>query len=96
MAVEEGLCNLDSKVSGILGLPKLENLFVYKDIDYSNQVTIKQLLNHTSGVNDYFEGKTKNHAGFIDQVLKDKDHIYTPDELLDFTRKYQKAVGYPR
>ena len=95
MAIEDGLCNLDTKISDILASTLLEHLFVYKDVDYKDQVTVKQLLNHTSGVNDYFEGKTMNHPSFIDQVLNDKDHIYTPDELIDFTRKHQKAVGYP-
>ena len=95
MAIEEKLCSLETKISNVLESKILENLFVYKDIDYKNQVTIKQLLNHTSGVNDYFEGKTINHRNFLNEVMSDKDHIYTPLELVDFTRKNQKAVGYP-
>ena len=95
MAIDEDLFKLESKISDILDQAVLEHLFVYRNIDYKDQVTIKQLLDHTSGVNDYFEGKTIEHSNFIDQVLNDKDHIYTPIELIDFTKKYQKAVGYP-
>jgi len=95
MAVEEGHVRLNSKINQILDASLLENLFVYKGKDYQDQVEIIHLLNHTSGVNDYYEGKTINHPSFFKQLMKNKGHIYTPYELLDFTRSYQKAVGYP-
>lgn len=95
IAIEEKLCNLDTKISDFLMPSLLEDLFVYKDVDYKNEVTIKHLLNHTSGVNDYFNGKTINHHRFLKEVMSEKDHIYTPLELVDFTKKNQKAIGYP-
>lgn len=95
MAIEEGLLSLDTKIYKLLDAHLLENLFVYKGIDYQKEVEVEHLLNHTSGVNDYFEGKTKHHEKFMKQLMNDKNHIYTPYELLDFTRHYQKAIGYP-
>ena len=95
MAMEEGLLSLESKIHQCLDETLLKDLFVYKNIDYKEHVSIKHLLNHTSGVNDYFEGKTTNHPKFIEQVMTDKDHIFTPYELLDFTRCHQHAIGYP-
>ena len=95
MAIEEGMLSLDTKLYRLLDTQLLEHLFVYKGVDYQKEVEIEHLLNHTSGVNDYFEGKTKHHPKFIKQLMSDKNHIYTPYELLDFTRNYQKAVGCP-
>lgn len=95
MATEENLCKLDTKISDILELSLLEDLFIYKDVDYKNDVTIKHLLNHTSGVNDYFSGRTINKHHFIKEVMSKKNHIYSPLELLEFTKKNQKAIGYP-
>ncbi|TVP94303.1 MAG: class A beta-lactamase-related serine hydrolase [Acholeplasmatales bacterium] len=94
-AIEAGLVTLDTPVRDVLQAGMLNHLFVYKDTDYQHQVTIEHLLGHTSGTNDYFEGKTHQHPKFIKQVFADKDHHFTPDELLDFTRKHQRAVGRP-
>jgi D-alanyl-D-alanine carboxypeptidase len=95
MAIEEGKISLNSKVYNLFEEGKLDHLFNYKSVDYQKEVTIEHLLGHTSGVNDYFEGKTFDHPKFMSTLVKQKDHIYTPDELLDFTKKYQKAVGKP-
>ena len=95
MAVEEGLIELNTPIDNVLEASLLENLFVYKEIDYQKEVHLEMLLSHTSGVNDYFEGKTKNHPKFIERVMKEKNHLFTPYELLDFTRHYQKAVAKP-
>lgn len=95
MAIEKSLIKLDSKVSNLLGAKTLDNLFMYKGYDYRNDVTIEHLLSHTSGINDYFEGKTFNKRNFLKEVLKDKNHIYTPNELLDFTKNNQHAIGIP-
>jgi D-alanyl-D-alanine carboxypeptidase len=95
MAIEEGKISLDTRVFDLFNEGKLNDLFYYKNVDYQKEVTIEQLLGHTSGVNDYFEGKTSNHPKFMNTLISQKDHIYTPDELLDFTKKYQKAVGKP-
>ncbi|MFW6319281.1 MAG: serine hydrolase [Bacillota bacterium] len=94
-AIEETQLSLDSHITNYLDNTILNNVFVYKGIDYKDSVTVETLLNHTSGVNDYFEGKTTNNKPFLDIVFKQKDHLYTPQELLDFTRHHQHAVGKP-
>ncbi|MFW5841748.1 MAG: serine hydrolase domain-containing protein [Bacillota bacterium] len=95
-AIEEARLSLDSRITDYLDNTMLNNLFVYKGVDYKDSVTVEILLNHTSGVNDYFEGKTINNTPFLDSVFKQKDHLYTPKELLDFTRHHQHAVGKPK
>ena len=96
MAVENDHFTLDSQIAPLLEENFLNNLFVYKGTDYQDQVTIRHLLSHTSGVNDYFEGKTKKgHDPFLKRVMQDKDHLFKPAELVDFTRNYQEAVAKP-
>lgn len=95
MAVEENLIKKDTKIHKLLEKSLLENLFVFKGIDYKEDITVSQLLSHTSGVNDYYEGKTINHKSFITMIMEDKNHIFTPYELVDFTKKYQQAIGKP-
>lgn len=95
IAIEKGMFSLDTKINTILDKEMLEGLFVLKDEDFQDEVTIRHLLGHTSGINDYFESKTLDGSSFIDEVIKDKDQLWTPEELLDFTRKRQKAVSKP-
>ncbi|MFW5893164.1 MAG: serine hydrolase [Bacillota bacterium] len=95
MAIESKNLRLDTKVADILDDKLLDRLFVYKGKDYKDEVTLEHLLGHTSGVNDYFEGKVKGTKPFMEKVLLERDHQFTPYELLDFTRDFQEAVGRP-
>ncbi|MGM0436567.1 MAG: serine hydrolase domain-containing protein, partial [Bacillota bacterium] len=94
-AKEEGKVALDTPIHTLLKDQWLGNLFVFKGHDYKDEVTLEHLLTHTSGVNDYFEGKTAQGKTFLQGVFDNKDHLYTPEELLDFTRTHQEAVGKP-
>jgi D-alanyl-D-alanine carboxypeptidase len=91
----EDKLGLDQLVSEILPMDVLAGLFVVDDKDYSQQVTIRHLATHTSGINDYFDSKSSQHSSFIEQVISQPDHFWKPDELLDYTRKYQKAIARP-
>ena len=58
-ALERHQLSLDTPVYEVVDRDLLEGLFVYQGVDYSSQVTFRHLLAHTSGINDYFEGKSK-------------------------------------
>jgi len=93
--IDDGLVALDDKISDYLDAETLNNLFVFKGVDYSNQVTIRQLLNHTSGVADYFDDDAEGSLKIIELVLSDPDRFWTPNDLLDFSRNYQTALSEP-
>ena len=54
---EEGKLNLVDKISKFLDKSILNGLHFYKGMEYSEELTIKHLLSHTSGLPDYFQGK---------------------------------------
>ncbi len=91
----EDKLGLDQLVSDILPIDVLAGLFMVDGKDYSKQVTIRHLATHTSGINDYFDSKSSQHSSFIELVIAQPNHFWKPDELLDYTRKYQEAVGRP-
>lgn len=95
IAIEKGLITLDTKIDFILSKEMLRDLFVYNHKDYSSEVTIKHLLSHTSGVNDYFEGKTNDKTIFIEEVLNNNSKFWTPVELVEFTKLHQSALNKP-
>lgn len=95
MLEEKAMLNIDAPLANYLAAEYLDKLFLYEGVDYKNQVTIRMLLNHTSGVGDYFLDATKNGQSFLDIVERDMDRIWTPLDLLQFTQNNQQAVGKP-
>lgn len=93
IAIEMEKIQLDTKISNILDEGMLDKLFVYKSQDYKDEITIKDLLGHTSGINDYFESKAFDGSLFIDDIIKNKNIFWNPVDLLDHTRNKQRAIG---
>ena len=73
----------------------LSNLFVFRGTDYQKDVTISMLLNHTSGLADYFEGIGANDKQFYAEMINNPDHTYEPIDLINYTKTYQVALGIP-
>lgn len=92
---DEGRISLDDKISLWLDDSILEGLFVVDGINHSDQVTIRHLLTHTSGVGDYFEDPVISGKTMLELITDDPDIIFTPEDLIAFTRDNQKPVGKP-
>lgn len=54
MLNDKGLLNFEDKIAQYLDAELMNKLHVYKDRDYSGDITIKHLLKQTSGLNDVF------------------------------------------
>lgn len=95
--MEEGRLKLSDTAESILGPQPLEGLFLFQGKDYRAEVTIEHLLTHTSGAADYFESTDEDDQGpsVFKEIVRDHDRFWTPQDLLDFSRKHQKAVGRP-
>lgn len=93
MAIEQGKLSLDAKVAGILKKGMLDKLFVFENVDHQGEVTIRHLLGHTSGVNDYFGSKAFDGSSFTEDMIRNPDTFWTPDTMLDYTREKQKALS---
>jgi D-alanyl-D-alanine carboxypeptidase len=94
--MEQGIISADTPVASLIDVEILENLFVVGGIDYSAEVTIEQLLCHTSGVADYFDGKTEDGTPTVASLIgEETDSLWTPDLLLCHTRRHQKAMARP-
>jgi CubicO group peptidase (beta-lactamase class C family) len=55
---EKGALSLDDPMSRYLPAELIKGIHVYKGKDYSQKITIKELLSHTSGIADYYSEKT--------------------------------------
>ncbi len=87
--VEEEVINLDDKISNHLPSDVVSNV---KNVD---KCTLRNLLNHTSGIADVIKVKS-----FYMGVLNDPSKFWTPDELIKFVYNDDavfetgKDVGY--
>jgi len=95
MLVEKGVLLLNDRIQSFFTCHDLDRLFIYRGIDYASKVTIKDLLGHTSGIADYFEGKTTSGVSFVENLVSNSQTYWTPKMLLDFTRNNQKALNIP-
>jgi D-alanyl-D-alanine carboxypeptidase len=68
--VEDGACSLDDTLSELLPAD------VWSRIEHAEQITLRMLLDHTSGIADFTNGD------FDAQVLADPSHVWTLDEVL--------------
>ena len=71
---EQGKLSLDDEITRYLKEDTLKNLHVYKGQEYSNRLTISNLLFHTSGLRDVIEegsNKSKKRAILYEDVLID-------------------------
>ncbi|MDO5495371.1 MAG: serine hydrolase domain-containing protein [bacterium] len=88
---DDGRLTPATRLAEVLPLGVLDGLFLHRGTDYAGSVTIEHLLTHTSGVNDYFEGRT----GLARAALATPERHWTRAELIDYTRRNQSAVGAP-
>ena len=79
--------NLEDPISRYLDNGVMDGLHVYRGVAYSDQLTIKQLLSHTSGLPDYFEDKNQSGKSvFTELITKGKDRSWTFDELINLSK----------
>jgi D-alanyl-D-alanine carboxypeptidase len=94
--VEAGAFTVDTPVSALLPVAELTGLFARSGTtDAAAGATVHHLLTHTAGVADYFGGAVTSGPRMLDLVLGDPDHLWTPAQLLEFSRERQRPVGRP-
>ena len=83
---EKGILSLDAPISKYLPKELIQDIHVYQGKDYSNEITVKELLSHTSGIADYYSGKSKEGKSLFDILLKNPERSWTVDETIDRAR----------
>lgn len=81
--VEEGALNLDDPISLYLPEEYVSRIAVINEVSYGEEITVRQLLNHTSGLGDFSNGTDENENGipdFKELVLSEPETLW--DETL--------------
>ena len=97
---ERGALDLDAPVVEVLGADTVQGLVVVDGRDRGTEITARQLLAHTSGVPDGFAGRlARGHARGVRplarQVIDDPDRRWAIEDVLEHTRRHQRAAAGP-
>ena len=77
-----GKLDLTDPIIDYLDATILDRLHIYRGEDYTHKLTIGHLLSHTSGLPDYFQGKTANGNSLEATILSGNDCAWTPKEAI--------------
>jgi D-alanyl-D-alanine carboxypeptidase len=83
---EKGALSLDDPMSRYLPKELIQGIHVYKGKDYSHEITIKELLSHTSGIADYYTERPKKGKSLFDLFLEKPERSWTVDETIERAR----------
>lgn len=92
---ERGALDLDAPLTRVLPRAEWRGLFVDSGVDRAGEVTVAQLLSHTSGAADYFDGRVRTGRRFRAEIVADPHRRWTPDDLLEWSRLRQRPAGAP-
>lgn len=84
---EQGLLDLDAVLSSYLPAALIDGIHVYKGKDYSSQIKVYQLVNQTSGLADYFEGKPQGGTSMLDDLTQGRDRAIDIQQVTSMARK---------
>jgi D-alanyl-D-alanine carboxypeptidase len=79
---EKGALSLDDPMSRYLPKELIQGIHVYKGKDYSHEITIEELLSHTSGIADYYTEEPKEGKSLFDLFLEKPERSWTVDETI--------------
>lgn len=83
----EGKLRLDDRISKYLDKSILNGLHINEENEYSEELTIKHLLAHTSGLPDYFQEKGANGKSLEDEITNGNDQFWTFEQAIERTKK---------
>lgn len=89
--VEQEKLSYEDPITRFLEPDLLHGLHTYKGTDYTAAIKIKHLLNHTSGLHDFFEGKPQTGKPIIDLLVEDPTRFWTPQEAIHWSKTHLQA-----
>lgn len=84
---EKGKLDFNDRISKYVSGKILNKLLLYKGKEYSNQISISNLLAHTSGIPDYFEKRRPKNKSLKSQLTSGNDRCWDFQKAVDWSKK---------
>lgn len=92
---EQGLLSLDDTISLYLSRDVVSGLCIIDGIDYSNEITIMQLLSHSSGIADYYSDPTVDGDTAFQQFIEQPEKKWSVMDTIHFAKSELQARFIP-
>jgi D-alanyl-D-alanine carboxypeptidase len=83
---EKRAFSLDDPMARYLSKKLIRGIHVYKGKDYSQEITIKQLLSHTSGIADYYSERPEGGKSLFELLLEEPQRSWTVEQTIERAR----------
>ena len=87
---EENALQLDQSLSAYLPADLLKGLHRFEGRSYSEKITVRHLLGHTSGLADSF-----GSPGFMDLIVQNPDRLWKPEDTVEFIKEHCAPLFAP-
>jgi D-alanyl-D-alanine carboxypeptidase len=84
--LEGNRINLDAPISQYLPASLTQGIHVYKNVDYSGQITVRQLVTQTSGLADHESEKPRGGRSVMDELIGGQDRSIDTAEAVEIIR----------
>ncbi|MFF2092197.1 serine hydrolase domain-containing protein [Paenibacillus sp. NPDC058174] len=74
---------LTDKIILYLDKGMISNIHHFRGAEYSAEITIEQLMAHTSGLPDYFQQKRINGKSLADEIMAGHDQAWTVEHVME-------------
>lgn len=79
---EQGSVRLEEPIATYLPDSLWRAIHVLEGVDHSADITVSQLLSHTSGLADYLEDRPKRGRSLIEILVEDGDRSWGPEDAM--------------
>lgn len=84
---KDGKLDFNDTISKLLPNRNLDRIHVYKGKDFSKQITVSNLLAHTSGIPDYFKNKSLGNKTLESNLTEGSDIQWDFKQVVEWTKQ---------
>jgi len=93
---EQEQVSIDQSMAAYLPGNLIQGLHRFKGVDYTEKITLRNLLGHSSGLPDYIEIHRRNEKSLFDKILAKGDMSWTLEDLLNIVRDVNSPFFPPQ
>ncbi|MEQ8909632.1 MAG: serine hydrolase domain-containing protein [Vicingaceae bacterium] len=93
--VDQGKLSFEDPIANYLSEEIMQGLHTLNGADYGDSIRIAHLLQHTSGLADYFGEPKDNTPSMLEQISTDTNHFWQAMELITFYKAHFKPLFAP-